>query len=73
MRTEFFLESLKRRDYSEDTHRDGITILKLISGKMRWKVVYWIHLTQDRDSWQALVNTVMNLRVPLKAGSFLTS
>jgi hypothetical protein len=25
--------------------------------------VYWIHLAQDRDRWQALVNTVMNLRV----------
>jgi hypothetical protein len=27
-----------------------------------WKAVDWIHLTQDRDQWQALVNTVMNLR-----------
>jgi hypothetical protein len=26
--------------------------------------VDWIHWAQDRDRWRALVNTVMNLRIP---------
>jgi hypothetical protein len=29
-----------------------------------WEGVDWMHLAQDIDRWQALVNTVLNLRVP---------
>jgi hypothetical protein len=27
-----------------------------------WKGVDWMHPAQDRDQWQAVVSTVMNLR-----------
>jgi hypothetical protein len=32
--------------------------------EIKWEVVDWMHLAQDRDEWWALMNTVMNLRVP---------
>jgi hypothetical protein len=31
---------------------------------IRWDGMDWTDLAQDKDHWRALVNTVMNLRVP---------
>jgi hypothetical protein len=38
-----------------------------------WDGMDWIDLAQDRDRLRALVNTIMNLQVPLNAGKFLSS
>jgi hypothetical protein len=34
--------------------------------------VDWIDMALERDQWKALVNTVLNLRVPYNAGKFLS-
>jgi hypothetical protein len=40
------------------------TVLKFILRAIGWGGMDWIGLAQDRDQWRALVNAVMNLRVP---------
>jgi hypothetical protein len=37
-------------------------------GEVGWGNVDWIDLAQDRNRWRALVNSVLNLRVPKNAG-----
>jgi len=37
--------------------------IRLDLGEIGWEDVDWIHLDQDRDQWQILVNVVMNLKV----------
>jgi hypothetical protein len=38
--------------------------IKMHLREVGWGGMDWINLAQDRDRWQALVNAVMNLRVP---------
>jgi hypothetical protein len=54
------------RRISEDNIK--INLQKVGCGDMNW-----IDLTQDKDRWRELVNAVMNLRIPLNVGNFLTS
>jgi hypothetical protein len=37
--------------------------IKMDLREIGWKGVDWIHLFQDQDWWQALVNIVINLKV----------
>jgi hypothetical protein len=38
--------------------------IKIDLREIGWDVMDWIDLAQNRDQWRALVNTVVNLRIP---------
>jgi hypothetical protein len=46
--------------------------IKMALREIGWVGMDWIALTQDRDRWRALVNTVMNLRLTQNFGKFLS-
>jgi hypothetical protein len=39
-------------------------MLRVDLREVEWGGVDWIDLAEDKDQWRALVNTVMNVRVP---------
>jgi hypothetical protein len=41
-----------------------VSVWALHPGEVGWGDVDWIGLAQDRNRWRALVNSVLNLRVP---------
>jgi hypothetical protein len=44
--------------------RRWVENIKIDLREIGWDGKDWIDLAQDRDQWRALVNMVMNLRVP---------
>ena len=63
MYTGFWCGNMKEGDHLEDPAVDGKIILRWIFRK--WDGgMDWIDLAQERDRWWALVNAVMNFRVP---------
>jgi hypothetical protein len=44
--------------------RRWVENIKIDLKEIGWDGVDWIELAHDRDQWRAVVNTVMNLRVP---------
>jgi hypothetical protein len=59
MHTKLWSEDLKGspRHGWEDT-------IKMYLREVGWEAVDWILMAQNRDQWWALINMVMNLRVP---------
>jgi hypothetical protein len=52
-----------KRPLGRPRHR-WVDNIKMDLRKIRWDGMDWIDLAQDRDQWRALLNMVMNLRVP---------
>jgi hypothetical protein len=44
--------------------RRWVNNIRMDLGEVEWSDVYWSGLAQDRKRWRALVNLVLNLRVP---------
>jgi hypothetical protein len=44
--------------------RRWVDNIRIDLGEVEWGDVNWIGLAQDRNRWRALVNSVLNLRVP---------
>jgi hypothetical protein len=48
----------------ERPRRRWVDNIRMDLGEMGWGDVDWIDLAQNRNRWRALVNSVLNFRVP---------
>jgi hypothetical protein len=52
-----------RRQLGRPRHR-WVHNIRMDLVEVGWGDVDWIGLAQDRDRWRALVNSVLNIRIP---------
>jgi hypothetical protein len=55
--------TLKGRALGRPRRRWGDNI-KMDAREIGWEGMDWMHLTWDRDQWRAVVEKLMNVRVP---------
>jgi hypothetical protein len=60
----YWWESQKERDHWVRPRRRLVDNIKIDLRQIGWDGMDWIDLAQYRAQWRALVNTVMNLRIP---------
>jgi hypothetical protein len=63
MRIGYWWESQRERSLGRPRRR-WVDSIKMVLLDICWGSVDWIGLDQDRDKWRALMNAVMNIRVP---------
>jgi hypothetical protein len=61
MHVGYWWETQKVRDHWED---QDVHNIKTNLRETGCNGMNWVELAQDRDQWRALVNTLMNLRIP---------
>jgi hypothetical protein len=54
----------RRKETTMKTRRRWEDNIKMYLREIGWGGMNWIDLAEDRDQWRALMNTVINLRVP---------
>jgi hypothetical protein len=58
----------KRKRPLGSPRRRWVNIIRMELWEMGWGDMDWIGLAKDKNRWRALVNSVLNFRVPWNAG-----
>jgi hypothetical protein len=59
-----FVEKIEGKRPLGRPRRRWVDNISMDLGELGWGDVDWIGLANDRNRWRALVNSVLNLRVP---------